>query len=134
MLEASGSSSSGEEDVAQTVVSMSETNGSTLPSLMSLQVPPPPSIRAMDSIGSDSSSSRELHILVFAQPQGSNHCGTRELISSGSVQSHQSIRIYPGIYVYYSIRILNRYLPFQKKEKGGKKLFSGITLCLVCLL
>ena len=102
MLEASGSSSSGEEDVAQTaVVAMSETNGSTLPSLMSLQVPPPPSIRSMDSIGSDSSSSRELHILVFAQPQGSNHCGgTRELISSGSGQSHQSIRIYPGISMF----------------------------------
>ena len=124
MLEASGSSSSGEEDVSQAIVA-SETIGSssTLPSLMSLQVPPPPSIRAMDSIGSDTSSaSRELHILVFAQPQGSNHCGTRELISSGSVKSHQSIRIYPGMYVYYSEESISSFF-FQKKERGERNYF-----------
>lgn len=78
----SSSSSSGQEET------INSSSVQPLPSLMSLNVPPPP-IRRPDVVPGSGSPSQQLHILVISQPQS----GPTPVRSGNALQA---VRLYPG--------------------------------------
>lgn len=84
-LESSDTSGSGQEEAVVSIQSM--------PSLMSLNVPPPPPIRRTEAVAVPGSGSpnQQLHILVISQPPGST-CSSS--VRSGN--AIQAVHLYPG--------------------------------------
>lgn len=111
----SGSSSSQEESTAVTTITIHP-----LPSLMSLNVPPPPPVRRTDVpavIPGSGSPSQQLHILVISQPPGSTS-NSSGLSRSGN--SIQAVHLFPG---------MTRGCQFQQDQIGKKDSSAHTSTC-----
>jgi hypothetical protein len=95
-LESSDSPSTSGSSQEETALATPTTTIQQLPSLMSLNVPPPPPVRRPDVpavIPGNGSPSQQLHILVISQPPGSASAAS----SGRNGNALQAVHLYPGM-------------------------------------